>query len=281
MPERIIVLTGASDGVGAAGARALARPEHRLVLVGRSEQKLRTVAEPIEAEQFTADFAELAQVRALAEQLHERLPRIDVLVNNAGAIQPRRRVTADGLEMTLQVNHLAPFLLTALLGDLLTAGEGVVVTTASTAARLGRLDLDDLQAERNWDAKRVYGTSKLANILFTRELQRRRGAGGIWPVAFHPGNVASNFAADTTSDWRFVYGTPLRHLALITPERAARRLTRLLDGTPGADWAPGLFYHGRRAVVPTPQAADDALAAALWDRSEELTGLRKSPAAAG
>jgi NAD(P)-dependent dehydrogenase (short-subunit alcohol dehydrogenase family) len=158
----------------------------------------------------------------------------------------------------------------------LEASTAAVITTASTAASLGHVDLDDLDSTRAFDAKRAYATSKLENILFTRELHRRHAGDGISAVAFHPGNVASNFASDTTSNWRFVYQTPLRHVALISPRRAARSLLRLVNGTPGTTWTPGRCYVNAKASIPNPQILDDTLAAALWDRSARLTGLPAS-----
>jgi len=181
--------------------------------------------------------------------------------------------TADGHEKTFQVNHLAPFLLTNLLMDVLAAGSATVITTASDAASLGHVDLDDLDSTRGFDTKKAYATSKLENILFTRELHRRYADRGIHAVAFHPGNVASNFASGTTSNWRFVYNTPLRHIALVSPEKGTRTLLWLVNGTPGTTWTPGLFYARNKPKIPTPQAWDDALAASLWNRSAELAGL--------
>jgi NAD(P)-dependent dehydrogenase (short-subunit alcohol dehydrogenase family) len=273
MPGRTIVITGASDGIGAEAARTLSAAGERVVLVGRDPGKTSRLAAELGAPGLTADFADFTQVRGLAAKLRESFPRIDILVNNAGAIMPGFQRTADGREKTFQVNHLAPFLLTGLLLDVLQASSATVITTASTAAALGHVDLDDLDSARAFDAKKAYATSKLENILFTRELHRRYARRGIRAVAFHPGNVASNFASDTTSNWRFVYGTPLRHVALISPRRAARPLLWLVNGTPGTTWTPGLFYVKTTAKVPNPQAEDDALATALWDRSTELTGV--------
>jgi NAD(P)-dependent dehydrogenase (short-subunit alcohol dehydrogenase family) len=273
MPGRTIVITGASDGIGAAAARALSAAGERVVVTGRDPGKTSRLAAELGAPAFTADFADLAQVRQLADQLRAACPRIDVLVNNAGAIMPRFERTTDGHEKTFQVNHLAPFLLTSLLMDVLQESSAAVITTASTAASLGHLDLDDLDNARGFDTKKAYATSKLENILFTRELHRRYAGRGIRAVAFHPGNVASNFASGTTSNWRLVYGTPLRHVALTSPDKAARTLLWLANGTPGTTWAPGLFYARNKPATPNPQAGDDALAAALWNRSAELAGL--------
>jgi NAD(P)-dependent dehydrogenase (short-subunit alcohol dehydrogenase family) len=277
MPGRTIVITGASDGIGAAAARTLSAAGERVVVTGRDAGKTGRLAAELGVPAFTADFAELAQVRRLAADLRESIPGIDVLVNNAGAIMPGFERTVDGREKTFQVNHLAPFLLTSLLTGVLAASSAAVITTASTAASLGHLDPDDLDSTRGFDTKKAYATTKLENILFTRELHRRHGHRGISAVAFHPGNVASNFASGTTSNWRFIYGTPVRHLALISPDKGARALLWLANGTPGTTWAPGLFYARYKPQIPSPQASDDALAAALWDRSAELAGL---PAAA-
>ena len=277
MPGRTIVITGSSDGIGAAAARQLSAAGESVVVVGRDAGKTGRFAAELKAPAFVADFADLAQVRDLAAQLRAACPRIDILVNNAGAIMPSFGRTADGHEQTFQVNHLAPFLLTNLLLDTLQASSATVITTASDAASLGHLDLDDLENAGAFDTKKAYATSKLHNILFTRELQRRYGDRGISTVAFHPGNVASNFASDTTSNWRFVYGTPLRHIALISPEKGTRTLLWLVNGTPGTTWTPGLFYIGNKTKIPNPQAADDELAAGLWTRSAELAGLPTTP----
>ena len=138
----------------------------------------------------------------LAAQLKEKYPRIDVLANNAGGIMGARELTVDGHEKTFQVNHLAPFLLTTELMDVLTASNATVINTSSAANGFGRLDLDDLDSARNYSTNRAYGTGKLANILFTTELHHRYGAEGITTAAFHPGVVATNFAAESTSPMR-------------------------------------------------------------------------------
>ena len=274
MTGRTIVITGASDGIGAVAARQLAAQGDHVAVVGRSRDKTNGLAAAIGARAYLADFADLSQVRALATRLQADHERIDVLVNNAGAIMPRFTRTADGIETTIQVNHLAPFLLTNLLLSVLEASRATVINTASSSAkRLAHLDLDDLENERTPDMQKAYGDSKLANILFTRELQRRHGGDGISTVAFHPGNVASNFAADTTSSWRFIYGTPLRHVMLISPERGTRTLLWLVNGTPEQDWQPGQFYIKHHVAASSPQAGDPALARALWDRSAALVGL--------
>jgi len=272
---KTIVITGASDGIGAAAARQLKNDGHTVVLVGRSAEKTRRIAEELDSPYLTADFTELAQVRDLASRLDADHPTIDVLVNNAGGIFGDRRRTTDGYEKTLQVNHLAPFLLTNLLMPKLIAGGASVITTSSAAARLfGRIDLDDLHNDRRFSASKAYGDSKLANVLFTKELHRRFHPEGLSSAAFHPGPVATGFAAGSTSLMRWVYQTPLKRLAgLISPEQGAITLVWLAETTPGDAWESGEFYEKLQVARTHPQAADSELARALWERSAELVGL--------
>ena len=176
MPTRkVIVITGASDGIGAAAARALSARGHRIVLVGRSREKTQRIAQELEQEFHVADFAELEQVRALAHLLLERHPRIDVLANNAGGVFGRnRQLTIDGHEVTFQVNYLAPFLLTSLLMERLIESRASVINTSSVANRAyGRIDLANLNGQKRYSPVTAYGNAKLAQILFTRELHHR------------------------------------------------------------------------------------------------------------
>ncbi len=275
MPGRTIIITGASDGIGAAAARRLTAAGETVVVVGRSRAKTTTIADELGAAWFVADFARLDSVRELARDLGAAYPRIDVLANNAGGLMGDREITVDGFEKTLQVNHLAPFLLTNLLLDTLTASRATVLNTSSVAAqRFGHLDLADLGNTRGYSPTKAYGDGKLANVLFTRELHHRFHEVGISTAAFHPGNVATGFASDTTSALRFVYHTPLRRLVLISPERGAVDLVWLATTEPGTDWVSGGYYAKRR-LTRTHQQADDAeLARRLWDRSAEMVGER-------
>ena len=278
--SRTIVITGASDGIGAAAAKRLARDGHTIVVVGRSPSKTNAVADEIGADRFVSDFADLSQVRSLATALQERYPRIDVLANNAGGIFGDRTRTVDGFEKTLQVNHLAPFLLTNLLLDTLIGSRATVIATSSIAARMfSKLDIDDLDDDRDPSAERAYGNAKLDNILFTRELHRRYGEQGLSAVAFHPGTIATGFASDSTSLMRFIYQTPLRHLVLRGPETGAEQLVWLATTTPGTDWERGEYYEKRRITKTTMQAYDGMLTEALWDASARRTGLLPGPAA--
>jgi NAD(P)-dependent dehydrogenase (short-subunit alcohol dehydrogenase family) len=274
MDKQTIIITGASDGIGAAAARQLAASGERVVLVGRSQAKTAAVAAELDAPHYVADYADLGQVRSLAAELQAIYPRIDVLANNAGGIMGDRQVTKDGFEKTFQVNHLAPFLLTSLLLPALTASSAKVLQTSSVAAKnYGKINIDDLQNERDYSPNKAYGDAKLANILFTRELHRRYHDQGISAAAFHPGNVATNFASDTTSWFRFMYHTPLKRLILTTPGKGARTLVWLAEGTPGTTWQSGGYYDKNTPASSTGQADDPGLARQLWDRSAALLGL--------
>ena len=269
---RTIVITRASDGIGAAAARRLHQDGHRVVVVGRSPRKTEVVAREIGADHFTADFTRLDEVRKLAAELDAAYPRIDVLANNAGGVFGDRTKTVDGFEQTFQINHLAPFLLTHLLLDKLTASRATVIQTSSVGARTARkLDLDDLDHDRDFNTIRVYGAAKLENILFTKELHRRYHARGIAAVAFHPGNVATSFGSATESRlMKFIVTNPLTRSLLITPEKGADQLVWLAETAPGAGWEPGGYYVNRKPGKTNRQAYDRELARGLWDRSEQL-----------
>ncbi|QYF91028.1 SDR family NAD(P)-dependent oxidoreductase [Arthrobacter sp. PAMC25284] len=270
MPQRTIVITGASDGIGASAARTFSRQGERVVVVGRSAEKTEKVANEIGADFFVSDFAVLSQVRTLAAQLKEKYPRIDVLANNAGGIMGDRELTVDGHEKTFQVNHLAPFLLTTELLDVLTDSRATVINTASVANSLfGKLDLDDLDLAKGYSANRAYGNGKLANILFTTELHNRYNAAGISTAAFHPGGVATNFAAESTSLMRVAYTTVLNRF-MLTPEQGADTLVWLANATPGHDWISGAYYAKRQLTKANKQAYDAGLARGLWQRSEAM-----------
>ncbi|MBB2937750.1 NAD(P)-dependent dehydrogenase (short-subunit alcohol dehydrogenase family) [Amycolatopsis bartoniae] len=275
MTSRTVVVTGASDGIGAAGARRLRADGHRVVVVGRSPDKVRAVARELDSPWFVADYARLDDVRRLAAELDAACPRVDVLVNNAGGgFGPRTR-TVDGHERTMQVNHLAPFLLTNLLLPKLIASRAAVVQTASAGARMfGKLDLDDLDNDRHYTRRKAYGDSKLANLLFTRELHARYGGQGLSAAAFDPRTAATGFASDSRNLLRPVFGRPPLRWLLGTAEKAAGQLVWLAEGVPGRDWQSGVYYSRRRPArwVP-PQLRDDALARGLWERSAARVGL--------
>ncbi|MFS0897986.1 SDR family NAD(P)-dependent oxidoreductase [Mycolicibacterium litorale] len=273
MAGRTIVITGASDGVGAAAAQRLSRSGENVVVVGRSPQKTAAVADALGADSYVADFADLAQVRDLARRLLDACPRIDVLANNAGGVMNTRETTVDGFEKTFQVNHLAPLLLTTLLLDRLIESGASVLNTSSMANKFARVDFDDLDAVQKQNGSVAYGTSKLANILFTKELHRRYHPTGISTAAFHPGPVASNFSAEVNNPvFGLLYRSPLRHIALIGAEQGSDELVWLASAQPGVDWQSGQYYYKHKVARANKLADDAGIASRLWDRSLELLG---------
>jgi len=244
-----------------------------VVVVGRERARVDAVADearagdggaPVHAE--VADLLLMEDVRRLAGELRERYERIDVLANNAGALFAHREVTSEGFERTFALNHLAPFLLTNLLLDRLEGGR--VVTTASDAHTGGRLELDDLQTERSYSAMRVYGTSKLCNILFTRELARR--APQLRANCFHPGVVRTGFGKNENGIWKLL--TTLGGPFFRSPERGARSLVWLATSDEGGRLT-GEYIVDEQAAEPNDAARDPELARGLWERSAELAGL--------
>jgi NAD(P)-dependent dehydrogenase (short-subunit alcohol dehydrogenase family) len=280
MAGKTIVITGASDGLGAAAAQRLHRSGEHVVVIGRSPQKTEAVATPLGADYFIADFADLTQVRELANQLLSRYPRIDVLANNAGGMMSAERVTTiDGHEKTFQVNHLAPFLLTSLLLDRLIEARASVINTSSVGNRFGHIDITDLDHERKYQSQQAYGSAKLANILFTKELHRRYHSAGISTAAFHPGPVASNFGSESGTVMRLVYHSPLKKIALIGPEKGSDQLVWLASATPGTDWISGEYYTKHSPGWMNKQASDAALAEQLWERSLDMVTVSPTPGA--
>jgi NAD(P)-dependent dehydrogenase (short-subunit alcohol dehydrogenase family) len=274
--SKTIVITGASDGIGAAAARQLHQDGHHVVIVGRAPQKTQAIARELGADHFLADFTRLDDVRTLAADLDRACPQIDVLANNAGGIFGDRTKTADGFEETFQVNHLAPFLLTSLLMDKLLTSRASVIQTSSSGARLfGRLDIGDLDHDRDFTPQLAYGTAKLENILFTRELHARYHPQGLSAAAFNPGAVATSFATSSDSFMRRIYTSRIGRAFMATPEKGASQMVWLAETSPGTDWEPGTYYEKNKpAKRNNPQALDPDLARELWDRSAELLGQK-------
>ncbi|MFG1650345.1 SDR family NAD(P)-dependent oxidoreductase [Micromonospora sp. NPDC049275] len=266
--RRLVVVTGASSGIGLAAAVNFACRGDQVVLVGRDPARLQAAAERVREtsgtrpELFRADFAVLDDVRRLAERLRDAYDRIDVLANNAGAIALQPLTTVDGFELSIQANHLAPFLLTNLLADRV----GRIVVTASGAHRFGALDPDDLNKPlRGYRPMGAYGSSKQANILFTAEAARRWP--GIPAYSFHPGVVRTRFANDSR-----LVAFGMRVLPFRSPERAAETLVWLANQDP-ARLIGGAYYYNRRPRRPYRKAADPRLAARLWEASAAAVGV--------
>jgi NAD(P)-dependent dehydrogenase (short-subunit alcohol dehydrogenase family) len=277
MSGRVCVVTGASSGIGQATAVALARLGACVVLVcrdrGRGQAALAEVGAAAtggEPSLELADLSSMEQVRDVAGRL-AGLPKIDVLVNNAGLVIYHRELTADGIEHTFALNHLAPFLLTGLLRPKLEASAPArVVTVASTAHRGARLDLDDPQLERRYSAMLAYSNSKLANILFTRELARRLDGTGVTANCLHPGTVRTRFG-QTGSVW-LKAGIAIGGRFFQSPAQGARTVVYLAS-SPEVDGLTGGYYVSCRRREPSAAARNDSSARRLWDISAELTRL--------
>ena len=270
MTRRTIVITGASDGIGAAAARRLRRCGENVVVVGRSESKAAAVAAELDAAYFVADFADLSQVRALADKIRSEYPRIDVLANNAGGMFTKLHKTADGHEITLQVNYLAPFLLTTQLMDVLLDSRATVVNTTSSSQKLlRRVTIDDIETTDRHRPSTAYAFTKLAIVLFTRELHRRYHASGLSTATFHPGYVDSNFGdASGSRILAFMkYHLPITTRFTATADQGADQLVWLASSTPGVDWTPGEYYSKGKIGKANRVAYDLALARELWDRT--------------
>ena len=267
---QVILVTGASSGIGAAAARELHRRGATVHVAGRSPDRTAAVAASLGTEPIVADFARLADVREVAAQVLARCDRLDTLVNNAGVWVMRREETQDGHELMFQVNHLAPFLLTALLKDLLIASAPArVITTASVANLNGFVRLSDLETRLFFSGYTVYGTTKLENILFTRELGRRLAGTDVLATCFNPGPVATDLARGT------IIGAaaqlPLGRLLMKSPEGGADTLVWLAT-QPANRLRPGGYYSNRRPGLLNPQALSGPLARQLWDQTERLLG---------
>ncbi|HXP30447.1 MAG TPA: SDR family oxidoreductase [Stellaceae bacterium] len=274
---KICVITGATSGIGLVTAERLAAMGARLVLVGRDRQKgeatlarLGGQSPRASVEILYGDLSLLAEVRRLAAEIAERAPHIDVLVNNAGAIFRNRGVTEDGFERTFALNHLAYFLLTALLRERM-ASPARIVNVASEAHRGVQLDLADLQGVRAYDGWTAYRRSKLCNILFTRALARRLAGSGVSANCLHPGFVATGFGDNNVGMFRTMLRLAKRTLAL-SPQQGAETSV-YLAASPEVEGTSGLYYEKCRPRAPSPAAQDDAAAERLWGASAKLAGL--------
>ena len=279
MTGRTVVITGASRGIGRATAQRLAELGATVAIVGRDRARTHDAADQIRASTggrvhaFAADLSAQAQVRQLAAELLSILPRIDVLVNNAGGYWNTRHLTADGLERTLAVNHLAPFLLTALLLDRIRQStDGRVVTVSSNAQAMGRIDFDDLQGERSYSGARAYNQSKLATVLFTRELARRMHGTAVTANALHPGVVRTSFGSEDPGRTQRLI-VPFARPLMRSP-RAGAATSVLLASSPDLRAVTGQFFIRGKPRRSSKRSYDDDAARKLWLASEEMVALR-------
>ena len=277
--KRICLITGATSGIGKAAATLLAAQGYEMILTGRNPRKVESITREIREQTgsssvygLVADFANLQQVRQLADQFKSQFPRLDVLINNAGAYFNRRQRTSYGVEKTFLVNHLAPFLLTNRLLDWLTKSpSGRIINVSSNAHQSGRLDLDDLNLDRFYFGFWAYGRSKLANILFTYELARRLKEGYVTANALHPGRVGTDIFKTDFS----IFGGPLKWMierVSLTPEQGADN-TVYLAASPDVEGITGKYFVKREAVASSPLSYDEDLARRLWEASEKITDI--------
>ena len=283
MTGKTVLVTGANSGIGKVTATALAKLGARVLMGVRSKEKgeaaLRDVKQQSgsnNVELVFGDVSSLASVRAMAADVLKRAPKLDVLVNNAGAILGDRRTSVDGYEMTFATNHLGPFLLTSLLLDRLReSAPARIINVASMAhmAAVRGMRFDDLQAEHGYSSFGTYGRSKLANILFTRELSKRLAGSGVTANALHPGLVATKFAGEGDAPGLFGWFYATMPSIMLTPERGATASIYLASSDTVAD-VSGKYFVGRRPAWCAPQARSDAEAAQLWEVSERLIAER-------
>jgi NAD(P)-dependent dehydrogenase (short-subunit alcohol dehydrogenase family) len=278
MTGKVVVITGGTSGLGRVTAQALAKRGARIMLVARDRDRARqtlaglnTVA-PNGHTAHHADLRLMAETRRVAAEIAAVEPRIDVLLNNAGAVFATRQVTGEGLERTFALNHMSYFLMAAGLRERLVATPGArIVNTASGAHRRGHVDFDDLQSARRYRGFTVYGTSKLCNILFTRALARRLAGTGVTANAFHPGFVATRFG-DQSGWWSALTIKFGKAVAAISEEKGADTMI-YLAASPEVAGVTGDYFFERKRKQPNAEARDDAVAERLWQVSAEIAGF--------
>jgi len=276
MAGKVVLITGGTGGIGKATAIGLAAIGARVGITGRdlarAEQAaadIRSASENPAVDAFAADMTSQAEVRRLAATVLDAYPRLHVLVNNVGGFWAHRHPTADGLERTFALNHLAPFLLTNLLLDRLKASAPArVVTVSSGAQSMGRIDFDDLQGALNYSGQRAYNQSKLANIMFTNELARRLDGAGVTATSVHPGVVRTNFGAEDQA-WFFTIISRVVRPLLKTPAQGAQTPIYLAS-SPDMDGISGQFFVNRKPKTPNKVAYDTDMTARLWRVSTDL-----------
>lgn len=280
MSDKTCVVTGANSGIGQEIARGLAAAGSRVLMVVRDRERGEAARDVIisstgnpEVELMVYDLSSQRLIRELAATIRDGQDRLDVLVNNAGLTLGQRILTEDGIETTFAVNHLAPFLLTNLLLEhLRESAPSRIVTVASDAHRGARIDFDDPGGESGYSGWRAYAQSKLANILFTRELARRLRGTGVTATCLHPGVVRTGFGRQGPTFIRV--GTRVAGMFLLSPARGADTAIWLAS-SPEVEGASGGYYEKRRLTNPSLAARDPESAGRLWALSERLTGLHE------
>jgi retinol dehydrogenase-14 len=275
MAGRTVLVTGGTGGIGRATALGLATMGAHLAITGRDRGRAEDAAREIRAagggqvDVFVADLSSQSEVRWLADEVLQSLSRIDVLVNNVGGYWNTRHVTADGLERTFALNHLAPFLLTNLLLDRLKqSAPARVVTVSSNVQAMGRIRFDDLQGERSYSGARAYNQSKLANVLFTYELARSLQATSVTANALHPGVARTSFGAEDPGGVQRVF-TPLMRPVMKAPARGAATSIHLASA-PDLEQVTGRYFANSKPKRSSKRSYDEATAGRLWQVSADL-----------
>jgi NAD(P)-dependent dehydrogenase (short-subunit alcohol dehydrogenase family) len=272
------LITGATSGIGKEIALGLAKMGATVVISGRNRDRCEAAMQEIRAKTnsasvsyLVADLSSQASVRQLAKDYAAAHRRLDILVNNAGVFLAKRATTVDGIEYTLAVNHLAPFLLTNLLIDTIkTSSPARIITTSSIAHRGARIDFRDIQFEKSYSGIRAYGQSKLANILFTKELARRLAGTGVTANCFHPGAVRTNLLQGNPWHYRLIWNAAGSFF--LSPEEGADTGV-YLSSSPDVEEVTGKYFVKRRQEEPSREASDMEAAAKLWSISEKLTDM--------
>jgi NAD(P)-dependent dehydrogenase (short-subunit alcohol dehydrogenase family) len=280
MRGKTVVITGGTSGIGEVAAVALAKMGARIVLLARDKARgdatlarLRDSAPDVAHSVHFADLLRLAEMKRVAAEIADREPRIDVLINNAGALFAKRRLTEDGLERTFALNHMAYFVMTAGLRDrLLASAPARIINTASGAHQGATLDFDDLQSAKSFGARKAYGQSKLCNILFTRELARRLQGTRVTTNCLHPGFVATRFGDQSGGlISRLVW---FAKFFAISPAKGAETIVYLAS-SPDVRETTGQYFYKSAPTTPSSAAQDDRSALLLWQRSAALAGVKE------
>ena len=279
MQDKLCLITGGTAGIGKATAQGLASMGATIIITGRNQEKAADTVAQLKAlthndkiDFLVADLSSQKEVRRLADEFKQKYSRLDVLINNAGGVFAKRKTTVDGLEYTFAFNHLAPFLLTNLLLDLLKkSAPARIVTVSSAAASNGKVDFGDLQAEKRYGSFGAYSNSKLENVLFSNELAQQLEGTNVTSNALHPGFVASDFGKNNPGMMSFVIGL-LRPFAISTEQGAATSI--YLASSPAVEGVSGKFFSkSAQAKPPSALAQDKSAASKLWEVSQKLTGL--------
>jgi NAD(P)-dependent dehydrogenase (short-subunit alcohol dehydrogenase family) len=278
MHGKVCLITGGTSGIGLITAEALTQAGATVIIVGRSPEKTQSAVRAIQekagsqnVEYLLGDLSNQAEVRRMAADFHQRHHQLHVLINNAGAVFMSRRLSQDGIEITFALNHLAYFLLTNLLLDLLIASAPSRIINVSSAAHTSQqINLSDLQNQQKYNSWKAYGQSKLANLYFTYQLARRLDGTGVTVNALHPGFVATNFGRSNGGLFNPIF--KLAQLAAISPEEGAKTSIYLAT-SPDVNGVTGKYFVKSKLVSSSPVSYDENIARKLWEISQEMTGL--------